>query len=327
MYRKQHQDTAQLMIVTAFVLALTFLLLATLLNLAIYAENKSARGLTVADQTAYESQVQIDDTITTFMRHTNQATNTTNPSAVRTNIKEGMSSLHTIETISEAKQTELATMQLLDTNTGTRLVQDTERNFTAASNASDWTVLDDSDGTRNMTQTVQRDSLYKHSNSSESINSIILSTMPAFETKFSNTTEDWTVYMFGADYSNKINLYVTDDSGSVYGSCSVTQSVATINYSTRTLGGTDCAALDFLTTLDTPHSIQYRNSHNVEGTYQIHTTNSISKFTSGNYHTPSDNSVPYKSASMYSVTYKYAFTDSRIDYDVIRTVAPCNITA
>lgn len=326
MYRKtQHlrqKNTAQLMIITAFVIAMTFLLLATLLNLVIYAENQAARGLTVAEQSAYETNTQTEDSLQKLMHKTNRQIITNDYNRVYTSYKNGSEFIAGVQKISGSKEKQLIQTQTETVENGTRLIQDTDRNFTSAGNSTSWTVVDDTDSVREMRQDVIQDDLYTHSNSSEAIDPSLLSVKPVFNTQFNDGSGTWRVYVLNRSYNDSIYVHVVDPSGASYGTCNTTSANrAVIDYSNRTFAGEDCAALDFLGTLSSPYQIAYQDADNVGGQYHLHVSKDYGAL-SGNFNSAGTTDSPYKAASVYSVTYTHSFTSNRIDYTTTRKIAP-----
>lgn len=321
MYRKKHRERAQIMVVTAFVIALTFLLLATLLNIVIYAENQAARGITVADQAAFESHTQVNNSVTDLLKKENFNNYSRTYDQREDAFGNGTSHIFTVHKLEETKEQNLYDTEISSIDRGTRIVQDSDREYTSESNSTDWQLIASTDKTRNMTQTVERDSLYEVPNSTV-WSSIYRSSNPLFETHFDAPSGTWTIYIVDEESSNSIYVRTHGPSG-FYDDCRIGASRATLNYSEQTINGNDCPALDFVTDLDPTYSVEYVNGDFAEGQYHIHTSAELgSGVSAAPYNSSASRDSPYAVRSIYSVEYEQVYLSSNIRYETTTYIAP-----
>lgn len=326
MYDKTKSERAQLIIITAFIIAITFLLLATLLNVVIYAENQAARGLTVAEQSGYETQTEMNETFIGLLEQTNTIRNTSY-TPYETSIREGVNETAIITKTTQSKQQKLVQTELQSIDRGTQIIQnDSSREYTSAGGATNWNVVVNSPATRDMNQTVNRASLYQHTNSSQYLNESLLSSKQIFQTDFTDSSGTWEVYVVELAYNNTVLIRSVDPSGVIANSCYRSASTVTIDYADQTANGADCDALSFVNTLNTPHTITYQNGQNAEGVYQIHTSRDYGLIAAFTFESPTSGNSPYATPSIYSMTYYHAFASGKEQYDTTTRIAPNELT-
>jgi len=323
MYSKKHKQTAQLIIITAFVLALTFLLLATLLNIVIYSENQASRGVAVADQAAFETHTDVNKSVKGLLKEDNFNNYSRSYDERQNSVTRGIEHIFNVNKIKETKNQRLYNGTITETENGTRIIQDSNRNFTNQYGTENWIVVDSTENTRNMTQTVERNSLHQAPN--KTVWSVpgymIFNSM--FRTEFDTSSGTWVVYFVEDVSTNTIYLRTENPSGSFYNDCAISSSQATVNYSEQTVGNQDCPALDFVTELNNPYQIRYINSDEVEGQYHIHTSAELgSGVPDYQYNSVSSQDSPYAVRSIYSVEYKQLYISEEVEYDVSVYVAP-----
>lgn len=321
MYDKKRHERAQLIVITAFVLSITFLLLATLLNVVIYAENQAARGLTVADQGGYETQTEINQTLTGLLSETNDIRDS-DYAPYEESFTNGSNETAFILKTFQTKQGNLAQTEVTNIERGTQIIQDSDRDFTSAAGSQSWTVVANSPATRNMSQEVEKGSLYQHTNSSQYLNESLLNSKQIFQTDFDDSSGTWEVYVVELAYNDTVLIRSVNPSGVIEDSCYRSSARVEIDYSTQTVDGTDCAALDFIDTLSTPHTIQYWNGQNATGQYYIHTERDFGLLFSLAYNGPTSGSSPYATPSIYSITYEHSFVSGKEQYETTTTIAP-----
>lgn len=323
MYQKKRKNRAQIMIITAFVIALTFLLLATLLNIVIYAENQAARGLTVADQSAFESHTQVNNSVELLLQKENYNNYSRTYTQREAALRNGTSHIFNVHKVEETKEQILYNASIENIQRGTRIVQDTDREFTSAGGAQTWTVISSTDRTRNMTQTVERESLQETPNTTVWSVASYMSANPMFETRIDTSSGTWQIYIVDDASTDNVYIRTEDPSGAFYDDCSVSTTRATINYSTQTVNGNDCPALDFVTELNPTYGIEYVNGQYAEGQYHIHTSAELgSGVPSLPYNSAASGTSPYAVQSIYSVEYEQVYLSSNIQYETTVYVAP-----
>lgn len=323
MYQKKRKNRAQIMVITAFVIALTFLLLATLLNIVIYAENQAARGVTVADQKAFESHTQVNNSVELLI----QKENFNNYSRAYTEredaVRNGTSHIFNVHKVEETKEQTIYNASIENIERGTRIVQDTDRQFTTAGGTQDWTVISSTDRTRNMTQTVERESLQETPNTTVWGVPGYVGANPMFETRIDTSSGTWRIYIVDDSSTDNVYIRTENPAGAFYDDCSVSTTRATINYSEQTVNGNDCPALDFVTELNPTYAIEYANGQYAEGQYHIHTSAELgSGVPSFPYNSASSGTSPYAVQSIYSVEYEQVYLSKNIHYETTVYVAP-----
>jgi hypothetical protein len=322
----QHRSDAgrgQIIIVSALVMAAVLVGLALVLNSGIYAENLSSRETSDTDD-ALTFTVDAAEAVAEAYERTN-ANGSSTAEEARMTFNESVDDWAVARERRAANQG-VSTDVERTASLGWRLEQSTDRSFTPSndSNAAGWTVASGTSGVATARLNVTRGDLYDGTLGVTNIDD------EAFHIDASNGTVDRQLYVFRDTGNSTVVVYTGDPDGfSELGdlldapeSCARTTDRAVIDLQAETFEGTQCDALGFVSDLEGPIDIRYRNvrestggTERVNGTYELVVNGSTAVATDGSGHPeqfnrPSEPS-PTATAVVYSASYTthYAGTD------------------
>jgi len=194
-------DRGQLLLVGALTLAVMLVALAVLLNAAIYTGNIATRDAGAGTSAAIEYEAGA----TSMARSTVAVLSeqeSGNYSMLRDNFTytiDVWSQTTRVHTVASLADTSLETTS---TTSGSYIAQDEDRQFTNESNASNWTVANDSH-VRAFRMNVTRDSLAAYPDAPVDNDT--------FRAEFDNGTDTWRVYLHQGDVDN-VSVTVVDPS-------------------------------------------------------------------------------------------------------------------
>lgn len=330
MQHREADSRGQIIIVTALVVAVTFVGLAFVLNSGIYAENLSSRETT--DTTgALAFTEEAGTTIEEAYHRTN-----TNDSETATEAQATFN--ETVDSWAELQKQRRATqgtgINLERTaHLGWRLEQSTDRSFAATDDpdATNWTVVADTQNVSEMQLNVTRSDLYDGSLGVGTIDE------EAFRINVSNGTTSQPFYVFRDTGNTTIVVLAGEPDGfsdladllSAPESCSRTTSRAVIDFRAETFDGTACNALRFDSELDGTVEIRYENvrdsvggAERVNGTYSLIVNGSSAIPTDGSdrpeHLNASGEPSPRGTAIVYAATYTTRYVDPEVTHSRTR---------
>lgn len=320
------RERAQLFLVAAIGLAVTFVALALVLNTAIFTENLASRGSdTTAGPEAVRYSTEATDGIEPLIEKVNYNNNTTH-AHLHANLSAGVTGWSNASgrlSAVDAKSSNLSG----STVNGTRIVQDaTGRNFTDANENDDWLLAGDVSGTRGFWLNVSRSDL----NSTEQSELPPSGSEAVFHVQFTDDAgDDWRIYVYqNANNANEVNVTVEEPSSGITGSCSAVGEHVVINITDATVGDNACSPLAFLPLIPTPYQLSYNDTtfsggvggDTVAGTYElIVDTPSVS---GGNFHDDDAGESPYTTPAIYSLTLEMRYEGPRVFYNSSVRLAP-----
>jgi hypothetical protein len=318
--RLRGADRAQLFLIGALALSVIFVVLAVLLNTAIYTGNIATRnpGPGTTEVVEYERAAlsMADTTITTV-----NGRNNSSYSELRSAFGD------TVVTWSDLANTHsgvgLADSQLsvVTTRRGSKVGQEQARNFTSDTGAGNWTVVNNS-STRAFRMNVSQPSLLNTTLAGQLLND-------SFYVGFDDGGGEWRTYIYREGTGN-VTVKVTDPSGSQVGdSCSVdsgSDDYVHVNISTAELGGAACPASGQLFAgLDQRYNVTYGNalgatdSERINGTYSVVVDRPVGQFETG---ADENATEPYAAPALYSADLQITYRSSRVYYRTNVRVAP-----
>ncbi|NHX36229.1 MULTISPECIES: DUF7261 family protein [Halolamina] len=252
-------DRGQLLLVGALTLAVMLVALAVLLNAAIYTGNVATRdaGTGAGEAIEYENEA------TTMAQSSIDAAEGSNYSEVRGNFTDsvqGWSELAHTHSGASLAATNLTTVDLTN---GSRIAQQSDRNFTDDNGNSNWTVAGDSHARAfrmNVTQ-----------------GSLRTGATDAFQVTFDDGTDEWGIYLY-QDGGN-VSITVEDETDTEVGDgCTVdpgTDDRAIVDVTGGTLAGQECPEMQFFENLSGAYTIGYVDALNGSGNEQVNGTYSL----------------------------------------------------
>lgn len=305
-----HRDRGQILLIAALIIAASFVVLALVVNSAIFTENLATRDDVAGSQDALEYRhevVQSVGAIVTTVNRDNslpraEARNTVQDIGLQGGLQQ--SALGRVVDVAATGQTN-----------GTKIAQDVERNFTSNESvfvtAQDWTLATDVDRTRNV-----------------QFNITDLTVNSTF-TIFVNDSDDEWELLIRRGGGNDIEAAVDPPNASAQ-SCERTfGGSVTIDVTGGTFDGEPCYALSQLTNgtemwlgtdVEDPYDIRFAGDlEEISGTYSMivdGTTGDASNFAT-------DPEVgPYTRAAVYSLALSYSYYTSGVGYESEIRVAP-----
>ena len=316
--RLRDADRAQLFLVGALSLAVIFIVLAVLLNTAIYTGNIATRdpGPGSGEVVEYEQAA------TSMANHTIVAVNEENNSSYSA-LKSSFTG--TVSDWSDAAATHASTrlvdarVSTLTTQRGTKIAQENRDDFTNDTGADDWTVANNTTA-RAFRMNVSQSSLVD-------INT--LSLVDSFYVGFDNGTSEWKAYVYQEGGTN-VSVDVEDPSGNQIGdTCTAdagTNNHVLVELSTAQVDGKPCPALnDLFQNLSGPYTVTYNNTESatdderINGTYSVIVDRPTDELETGADDDPGE---PYAAPALYSADVQITYRSPSAYYRTEIRVAP-----
>lgn len=317
---------AQLFLVAAIGLAVTFVALALILNTAIFTENLASRGSdTAGGPDAVRYPTEATDGIEPLIEKVNYNNNTTHAD-LHANLSAGYVAWSNASGRLAAMNGRSANLSGSTTN-GTRIVQDTTgRNFTDANEDDNWLVAADVSGTRGFWLNVTRNEL----NQTEQSELPPSGSEAVYHVEFiDDNGDEWRIYVYrNANDLNEVNVTVEQPTLGITGSCSSTGEHAVINITAATIDDTACSPLAIIALIPTPYQISYNDTtfsggvggDTVAGTYELIVDNP--SVAGANYHDDDSGDSPYTTPAIYSVSLDIRHEGPRLFYNSTVRLAP-----
>lgn len=311
-------DRAQLFLIGALALSVIFVVLAVLLNTAIYTGNIATRdpGPGTGEVVEYEGEAasMADATLTVVNDRNNSSysalrSNYSNTIAVWSNA----ANAHTVADLADAH------LSVVTTNRGSKIGQETQNGFVNDTGGGNWTVANDT-AARAFRMNVSQPSLLD-------ITGGLLT--ESFYVGFNDSTGEWKAYVY-QEGANNVSVDVVHPNGSQIGStCSVdtgSDDHAVIELSTAQVGGQPCPAFTKLFRgLSAPYNVTYTNAVDGSGNEQINGTYSVVVDRPiGDLETGADENTgePYTAPALYSADLQITYRSSVVYYRTNLRVAP-----
>lgn len=305
------RDRAQLFLVGALSLAVVFVVLALVVNSAIYTENLATRSTDSGTDDAVKFRTTVESSVGGLVAYQNR--NTVDTTRLQTGIDDDID-----DRLARfnGRHGAFSRVSYVSNSAGTQLIQDTDRDFSNNGGGSnDWQLATDVSATRSFQQRSEIGEL----DDTSLLGSILGSSV--FQTVVTDDTGD--TYRVGVYYdSGAGEAYATveDPSGNTqtctYDYASTTETV-TVDLTSAEFAGSHCAPLEFWGDLDTPYSIQYVNGQSAQGTWDLVMQGTP---TGANFGVAADG--PYEKTGIYDVTVRLLYRTDDVTYKTSVTVAP-----
>jgi len=314
------RDRGQIIVVAALLLAVIFVGLALVLNSGIYAENLSSRQTTETNSALSFTQ-ETERTVTEAYQRTN-ANGSETAADARATFEETVDGWAAAARRRSAKRGVSVTVGRT-AHVGWRLNQSADRSFTPTndSSATEWPVASGTSDVATARLNVTRGDLYDGSTNVTNVDD------EAFHIDASNGTDDRQLYVFRDTVNSTIVVYTGDPNGfSDLGdlldapeSCARTTDRAVVDLQAEMFAGTQCDALGFVSELEGPIDLYYRNvqdggTERVNGTYELVVNGTTAVATDGSglpkQFNRSSEPSPTATAVVYSATYETRYERS-----------------
>lgn len=143
------EDRGQIILVAAFILAVSFVVLALVVNSAIFTENLATRGDVAGSSDALEYRHEAEQSVGAIVRSTN-ANNNTDQSYLRENATQSVDNIKMMGGYQQSELGRVVNVTYKSETMGYRIAQDnsTDRSYTSYQNAPTWKLAEDIDATR-----------------------------------------------------------------------------------------------------------------------------------------------------------------------------------
>jgi len=305
----------QLLLIAAFIIAVSFVVLALIVNSAIFTENLATRDDVAGSQDALEYRHEVTQNIAEIMREINQ--NNSVPTAF---------SQPNVDDIGEQgglQQSSLGRVVDVEYNgraDGTKIAQDFQREFTnnASGDSSDWVLARDVQRTRGMRLNVT------------DTTPLASTLLDGFRLRVNDSNDEWEMSIHDSGTGDVI--ITTNPPNASQRACRRTfDGYLQIDVMRGTAGGEPCHALTrrtdgtpmwFATDVEDDYQISFENPTRINGTYSF-----IMQGTPvdpvNNYGTPEEG--PYIWNAIYSLDASYSYHTTSVGFETTVRVTPAEV--
>jgi len=310
-------DRAQLILVTALVLALTLVALTLLLNTVIYTDNLASRGIDTEGRDAVTFQDSVSADIGDLIDEENRRAHGSHGS-VEENVTSGLEPLETIYTLRYAEHASIVEVNAssFKTSNGTLVRQtNSTRSLTNESDESDWTITTDVDDTRGFIMTLENSTLISTSASQAE-------TDGAFYINVTSPGQEWRAYVYENETNSEVAIAIDNGTGATE-ICSVDRSLVRVDLTGGTLGAEPCSGLDWTNSIANDYDISFVNGDNAEGRYDltVNTSGTGSVNESNLNDGTSVQDSPYYLPAIYSATVDIRIQNAELRYEATIRIA------
>lgn len=315
----ERTDRGQIILVAAFILAIAFVVLAVVVNSAIFTENLSTRDEVAGSHDALENRAEVEASLERLIETVNR-----NHSLDNSDAEESVSDINDQLAYDQSSLGRVIDVEhVAPPEEGNRIAQDNaSRNFTNNESESDWTLASDVESTRNFVFNI--------------------TDLDGFSVLANDTTDpniEWRMNVHG-DINDEITVeldseFEIDDNGvqtPVELNEDCTRNVDgtfTIDITSATVAGEPCHAIYKLQDTGAPlwfgagldeYDIEFENGDDVRGTYSL-VVDDDSQIDTTQFGDPTE--FPYvQEGIIYSMTVNYAYYTPVVGYETHVEAAP-----
>lgn len=291
-------DRAQIILVTAFALAVAFVALSVVINGAIFTQNLATRGDTAGGGDALQQRQQAERMAGDLVEHVNANYSGSADDDLRTGaFRNATNDLSNASSYQQSVSGRAVDYTYMGSSNGTRITN-TSGTFENATGSGDWIVAENVPDTRQFEISIQTDQL-------------LGSLTGAFTVNVTDGSDTWQMQVYESA-TDEVTVETIDGNGNTR-SCSATGSEFNINVTAGLLDGRPCAALVFAENVSGDYDIIYNNSAQVDGSYSL-----VVNTTSGIGDIPNDTDEEV----LYSATVEYTYRTANLIYETDIRVAP-----
>ena len=318
--RSRDHDRGQLFLVGALALAVTFVVLALVMNGVIYTENVSARDLATSTAPAIE----YENEAKSVAAHLVTVERGDDYDELEATVAEGLSAWSNTTQPFGAVQGRLAGIENTTASNGSALAQDNEtRNFTAVNDAESWTLasgVDTRDAWINATPDGEESDI-----EDEDFGNLTDVGGPFYLNVTDGGGQDVTVFVYEDENSDDVCVAVFDGGTYENSSCAAGE-----NLYLDLVGGTygespvdqsdEQEWLQVLERAGTGHDLEFGNADAADGTYQFVVDAEYGEV-EANFGTDSD-AEPYAERTLYDAEFQVRYRTQNVRYESMVRVAP-----
>jgi hypothetical protein len=313
-------ERGQLLLIAAFIVAVSFVALALVVNSAIFTENLATRDDVAGSEDALEHRHEVEQSVEETINEINQ-NNTIlddySTANLDTPVRENVERIARQTGLQQSAQGRVVDIEYLGWVQGIKVAQDDQRTFTNESGEQDWLVMDTVSDTRRMRFNLTTPP------------SVDLTSSP-FEMDVYDGVNEWSLRIAEDSVISGDVVVEVDRPGEPPETCtSEFDGFLVIDVTAGTIGGEPCHALTRLTD-GTPmwfasgvgpgYEIEFNNGHRIEGTYSFVVDAGALEGDSRNFGSPG--SGPYTKDAVYSATVLYQYHTEDVGYETPVQVVP-----
>lgn len=319
------RERAQLILIGGLLLAVTLVALTLILNSGIYTHNLATRSGSVADE-GLAVRGGVEDGVGGLVEFAVDE-HPDDLAGQKTNVTDAVPGVREQVGRVAARDSTYAHVTYVGETNGTRIVQETDRNFTNVSHTVDWEPVDGAGGIRRFRMNVIRADLVTTSFGS-------VDGSDAFGVRLADANgNEWLVFVYedgGATEVATKNVV----SGTQHGPCTDASGTRTdINVTAGTVEGDRCPALEIFDRLPDDLdptagiTVQYNStgvggSPTVFGTYELAVDAPRTTVDDGDFHPTMLGDFPQAREAIYSVEVEFVYETPDLTYETLITVAP-----
>jgi hypothetical protein len=317
-------ERGQIILISAFVLAVIFVSLALVVNSAIFTENLASRGEVSGSSEALVYQHQVEQSVGEAMAFANHY-NYSDASALTDSIRDSISYIGSRGGIQQARGGQLVNVSYDTHETGTRIADNASGGSTFAGNGTapdPWQLAENVDETRNFLIRVTDKTALNSPGPS------------AFAVVVNETGTADTVWRLeiAADGS-KVQIDVSNDTDTVSCEYAVSSNFK-IDVTRGIVGGEHCSALNRVGNSGDPmwfganipsgssYNITFENGHDIVGNYSMVIQGSGNPEVASNLEDSPTVGDPYYTSAIYQTTVNYTYVTPNVAYETKVQVAP-----
>ncbi len=319
-------DRGQLLLVAVLVLAASFIVLALVINSAIFTENLATRADIAGSEEALEYRAEVIDGVGTVIADANEDPDIETASELRDYVQNETRQVSSLAGLEQALRGGVTDFEVQDETVGDRIAQDNgTRNLTANDSSPDWTPAENVNRTRNLAFEFTR------------IDTGGLAIPAPFRVVLDDGSGTWEVSFFdgslGGIVSDETAIVVERPDGTsatcVRDGPNATRNL-TVDVMAGTANGEPCHALRrlsdgtqmrFGTNIGTPYDISFENGDNADGRYSM-VIEGGAPASSGELASEQNPDYPYATPGIYDVTLSYTYQTHAVTYETDVRVAP-----
>jgi hypothetical protein len=317
-------DRGQLLLVAVLVLAASFIVLALVINSAIFTENLATREDVGGSEKALEYRAEVLDSVGASVIASNEDTALSDIPALEDSVRGEVATLRTGTGRFQAVRGGIVEVTYGSSTEGQRIAQDNAtRNLTDRDGTADWTVAEDVENVRRVRFELRDIDTSAFSN--------------AFEVELENSGT-WTLSvsddgLLTSPAADEVAVTVetgTGDQAECIRNRPNATSPLTIDVTGGTINEEPCHALNrqgdgtemwLGTGVSSPFDIEFENADNVNGTYSMVVDDGATVDTSS-VHSGYDPDEPHVRDALYAVELSYVYQNHAVAYEDTIRVAP-----
>lgn len=305
--RVEGDRRGQIILITGFALAVTFVALALVLNSVIFTENLATRSESAASSEAITYRADVSAGAERVIAFVNEH-NTSSYSELEDNLEADLDNVSDLMLRHGVTEGQVVDGEVAATFRGTWIKQtNSSRNFTNVNGDAEWTLFANSNGARSFRIRVTDGSELQ-----------LLSGVP-FNVTASDGASDWRLNVT-EDATGNATVFVRRADGSEIECDAPVLSDFWINVSEGTVNGTECKGLAFGGQLDAISSVEFNNADNIEGTYRLMANKSEGSVGSADYDTTGGS--PFTEPAIYGLRLNVTYESDRLEYQTERRIVP-----